>query len=172
MGAGSRYSFYVHREILAVCFCGAESLFTTKHLERTSKVNGGFRGISLVSFPSGTASSLPQQLDLAATWCGALVEFGGLWPPSIPVWLPWVLLLPRPLPRGPWQRMQMVSCEPAPSSHSLREGPDCTTGTVPPPGQPPAVGPWAANPQDKVALPTAASPVYPGSGARQMRVLI
>lgn len=155
------------REILAVCFCDAESLFTRKQLERSSKVNGGFGGISLVSFPSGTASPPPQKPDLAAMRPGTLVQFGGLWPPGIPLWPPWVLL-----PRRTWQRMWMVRWEPALSSRSLKEGPGCTTGMATPPGHPEAVGSRAADPQEKVAPPTAASPVYPGSGARQMRVLI
>jgi hypothetical protein len=44
-----------------MCFSGAESLFTMKHLQRSSEVNGGFSGISLVKFPSDTASSPHQQ---------------------------------------------------------------------------------------------------------------
>lgn len=40
-----------------MCFRGAESLFTMKHLQRSSKVNGGFSGISLVKIPSDTAGS-------------------------------------------------------------------------------------------------------------------
>lgn len=72
-------------------FCGAESLFTMKHLERSSEVNGGFRGISLIWFPSGTASSPPQQLDPATRWCSGLAELGGLWLDSAMRLLPCLL---------------------------------------------------------------------------------
>lgn len=57
-----------------MCFGGVESLFTMKHLQRSSKVNGGFRGISHVAFPRDIAGSPLLELDLL------YAELLGYWP--------------------------------------------------------------------------------------------
>lgn len=69
---GAEFNFMCAGRFWAACLRGAESLFTMKHLHRSSKVNGGFRGISPVAFPSDTAGSPLRWLDLL---CAELVEF-------------------------------------------------------------------------------------------------